>query len=92
VLGFWGGVGSLGTIFLLILVSQRYCCVKKKVSLLSTPSPLATDVQLDSKAILPVHRISFGHRLKSITYNSYIIEKIYYSALEMSNFFLSHRQ
>ena len=28
VLGFWGGVGSLGTIFLVVVVSQRYCCRK----------------------------------------------------------------
>lgn len=27
VLGFWGGVGGLGTIFLIIVISQRYCCV-----------------------------------------------------------------
>ena len=26
VLGFWGGVGSLGTIFLIVVLSQRYCC------------------------------------------------------------------
>jgi len=26
VLGFWGGVGGLGTIFLVIVLSQRYCC------------------------------------------------------------------
>ena len=28
VLGFWGGVGSLGTVFLVVVVSQRYCCRK----------------------------------------------------------------
>uniref|UniRef100_A0A0K2T034 Uncharacterized protein n=1 Tax=Lepeophtheirus salmonis TaxID=72036 RepID=A0A0K2T034_LEPSM len=28
VLGFWGGVGSLGTLFLVIVLSQRYCCKK----------------------------------------------------------------
>jgi hypothetical protein len=28
VLGFWGGVGSLGTVFLVIVLSQRYCCRK----------------------------------------------------------------
>lgn len=28
VLGFWGGVGSLGTLFLVIVLSQRYCCRK----------------------------------------------------------------
>lgn len=26
VLGFWGGVGSMGTLFLVILLAQRYCC------------------------------------------------------------------
>jgi len=26
VLGFWGGVGGLGTMFLVIVLSQRYCC------------------------------------------------------------------
>merc|ERR1712123_555378 len=26
VLGFWGGVGSMGTVFLLILLTQRCCC------------------------------------------------------------------
>ena len=26
VLGFWGGIGSLGTIFLVIVMSKRYCC------------------------------------------------------------------
>ena len=31
VLGFWGGVGSLGTMFLMILLSQKYCCVEKEV-------------------------------------------------------------
>ena len=25
-LGFWGGVGSMGTVFLLILLTQRCCC------------------------------------------------------------------
>jgi hypothetical protein len=28
VLGFWGGVGGLGTMFLVIVLSQRYCCKK----------------------------------------------------------------
>ncbi len=28
VLGFWGGVGSLGTLFLVVVLSQRYCCRK----------------------------------------------------------------
>ena len=28
VLGFWGGVGGLGTLFLVIVLSQRYCCRK----------------------------------------------------------------
>ena len=32
VLGFWGGVCSLGTMFLMILLSQKYCCVHKEVS------------------------------------------------------------
>merc|ERR1712123_166712 len=27
VLGFWGGVGSMGTVFLLILLTQRCCCI-----------------------------------------------------------------
>ena len=26
VLGFWGGVGGLGAMFLIIVLSQRYCC------------------------------------------------------------------
>jgi len=26
VLGFWGGVGSMGTLFLVVLMTQRYCC------------------------------------------------------------------
>lgn len=26
VLGFWGGVGGLGTVFLVLVLSQRYCC------------------------------------------------------------------
>ncbi len=26
VLGFWGGVGGLGTMFLVVVLSQRYCC------------------------------------------------------------------
>jgi hypothetical protein len=26
VLGFWGGVGSMGTLFLVILMTQKYCC------------------------------------------------------------------
>ena len=25
-LGFWGGVGSMGTLFLVILLAQKYCC------------------------------------------------------------------
>ena len=32
VLGFWGGVGSLGTVFLLILLSKKYCCLSNEVS------------------------------------------------------------
>lgn len=28
VLGFWGGVGGLGTMFLVVVLSQRYCCKK----------------------------------------------------------------
>ncbi len=28
VLGFWGGVGGLGAIFLIVVMSQRYCCRK----------------------------------------------------------------
>lgn len=28
VLGFWGGVGGLGTMFLVVVLSQRYCCRK----------------------------------------------------------------
>ena len=28
VLGFWGGVGGLGAVFLIIVISQRYCCKK----------------------------------------------------------------
>ena len=28
VLGFWGGVGGLGTLFLVVVLSQRYCCKK----------------------------------------------------------------
>ena len=28
VLGFWGGVGGLGTLFLVVVLSQRYCCRK----------------------------------------------------------------
>lgn len=28
VLGFWGGVGGLGTLFLVLVLSQRYCCRK----------------------------------------------------------------
>lgn len=28
VLGFWGGVGGLGTMFLVLVLSQRYCCKK----------------------------------------------------------------
>ena len=30
VLGFWGGVGLMGTIFLLVLVTQR-CCIRRSV-------------------------------------------------------------
>mgnify|MGYP001232076480 CR=1 FL=1 len=30
VLGFWGGVGLMGTIFLLVLVTQR-CCTRRSV-------------------------------------------------------------
>lgn len=30
VLGFWGGVGSMGTVFLFILMTQRYCCRPNK--------------------------------------------------------------
>lgn len=30
VLGFWGGVGLMGTIFLLVLVTQR-CCSRRSV-------------------------------------------------------------
>ena len=26
VLGFWGGIGGLGTIFLVVVMSKRYCC------------------------------------------------------------------
>lgn len=26
VLGFWGGVGTMGTLFLVILLAQKYCC------------------------------------------------------------------
>ena len=26
VLGFWGGVGGLGTMFLVVVLSNRYCC------------------------------------------------------------------
>ena len=26
VLGFWGGIGSLGTLFLIVVMSKRYCC------------------------------------------------------------------
>jgi len=26
VLGFWGGVGGLGAMFLVVVLSQRYCC------------------------------------------------------------------
>lgn len=26
VLGFWGGVGGLGAMFLIVVLSQRYCC------------------------------------------------------------------
>ena len=29
VLGFWGGVGSMGTVFLLVVMSQRYCCRRR---------------------------------------------------------------
>ena len=30
VLGFWGGVGSMGTIFLLILMTQRFFCRRRE--------------------------------------------------------------
>ena len=30
VLGFWGGVGGLGAIFLTVVISQRYCCRKEE--------------------------------------------------------------
>ena len=26
VLGFWGGIGGLGTLFLVVVMSKRYCC------------------------------------------------------------------
>jgi len=26
VLGFWGGVGTMGTLFLIILLANKYCC------------------------------------------------------------------
>ena len=29
VLGFWGGVGSMGCVFLMVLLAQRYCCTKR---------------------------------------------------------------
>ena len=29
VLGFWGGVGSMGTVFLLVVLTQRYCCRRR---------------------------------------------------------------
>ena len=29
VLGFWGGVGSMGTVFLLVVMTQRYCCRRR---------------------------------------------------------------
>merc|ERR1719481_1814564 len=29
VLGFWGGVGSMGTLFLFVLLTQRYCCRRR---------------------------------------------------------------
>ena len=25
-LGFWGGVGGLGTVFLVVVLTQRHCC------------------------------------------------------------------
>ena len=30
VLGFWGGVGSMGTVFLLVVLTQRYCCRRRQ--------------------------------------------------------------
>ena len=30
VLGFWGGVGSMGTVFLLVVLTQRYCCKRRQ--------------------------------------------------------------
>jgi hypothetical protein len=30
VLGFWGGIGSLDTVFLLVLFTRKFCCRKKK--------------------------------------------------------------
>jgi len=27
VLGFWGGVGAMGSIFLMLVLTQRYCCI-----------------------------------------------------------------
>ena len=29
-LGFWGGIGSLGTVFLIVLFTRKFCCRKKK--------------------------------------------------------------
>ena len=26
ILGFWGGVGGLGTVFLVVVLTQRHCC------------------------------------------------------------------
>ena len=30
VLGFWGGVGSMGAVFLLVVLTQRYCCRRRQ--------------------------------------------------------------
>lgn len=27
VLGFWGGVGAMGSVFLMLVLTQRYCCI-----------------------------------------------------------------
>ena len=29
VLGFWGSIGSMGAVFLLVLLTRRFCCRKK---------------------------------------------------------------
>ena len=29
VLGFWGSIGSMGAVFLLVLLSRMFCCRKK---------------------------------------------------------------